>query len=126
MTVVLDASAVLAFFWSEPGSEVVAEVVGDSAISAVNLAEVYTKLVDRGIGEEAIRRMLADLPCRVAAFDEVQSLRVGELRRATRRIGLSIGDRACLSLAELENAAVLTADRAWAGLDSGVPVRLIR
>ncbi|MDP1833150.1 MAG: hypothetical protein Q8K67_13910 [Geothrix sp.] len=31
----------------------------------------------------------------------------------TRPLGLSLGDRCCLALAERERAAVLTVDRAW-------------
>ena len=50
----------------------------------------------------------------------------GQLRAATQEKGLSLGDRACVALAMREQAGIVTADRAWAGLDPGVEVELIR
>ena len=126
MTVVVDASALLALLWSEPGSEAVAELMGDALMSSVNLAEVCSKLADRGIGNEEIRELLTDLPIRIAVFDEGQAHTVGELRDQTRPLGLSIGDRACLGLAILESAGVVTADKAWRNLDLGIRMTFIR
>lgn len=126
MTVVVDASAILALLWSEPGSEVVADIVGGALMSSVNLAEVCSKLADRGIGEDAIRELLTDLPVSIAVFDEGQAYAVGAMRDQTRSIGLSIGDRACLGLAIREGAMVMTADKAWRMLDLSVDVVVIR
>ena len=69
MTAVLDSSAVLALLWSEPGSEAVATVMDDAIISAVNMAEVCSKLVDRGIVGIEIRSLLSELAIQVVAFD---------------------------------------------------------
>jgi PIN domain nuclease of toxin-antitoxin system len=47
MSVVLDASALLAYLNQEAGAEEVArQVVGGGFISAVNLAEVYSKVTE--------------------------------------------------------------------------------
>ena len=45
MTVVLDASALLAYLKGEPGEEVVDSVLTESVISSVNWAEVVQKAI---------------------------------------------------------------------------------
>jgi len=49
-----------------------------------------------------------------------------QLRSSTQILGLSLADRACLALAARTDLPALTADRAWAGLDVGIRVRLFR
>jgi PIN domain nuclease of toxin-antitoxin system len=50
----------------------------------------------------------------------------GLMRRETRAVGLSLGDRACLALALRRGAVALTADRAWERAGSGAGVEVIR
>ena len=45
---VLDSSAVLALLNGEPGGEAVREILPTAVVSAVNLAEILTKLTDGG------------------------------------------------------------------------------
>jgi PIN domain nuclease of toxin-antitoxin system len=123
---VLDASAILAFLFDEPGGERVAEALGTAVVSSVNLSEVVAKLIDRGRSEKDAATIVVGMPCAVASFDLGLGLRAGALWANPRRLGLSLGDRACLALAERERLPVLTADRAWIGLDIGVDIRLIR
>jgi PIN domain nuclease of toxin-antitoxin system len=124
---VLDASALLALLNGEPGQEEVARALAERAvISAVNLAEVVGKLAEAGMPEEAIREALDGLELDVVAFDRGLAYRAGLLRPATRALGFSLGDRACLALAAHGERAALTADRTWEALAIGVPVRLIR
>jgi len=124
--IVLDTSALLAFVNGEPGGEAVAYVIGDAVISAVNLAEAVTKLVDRGATLDVARDALAMADYEVADFDRAQAEAAGALIAITRPKGLSLGDRACLALAQRERTVALTADRSWAELDVGVEVRLFR
>ena len=124
--VVLDSSAVLALIWAEAGEPAVAAVMPEARISAVNVIEVVQKLVDRDVDDHVIRATLDGLELRVEPFDADQALQAGLLRRATRSKGLSLGDRACLALARSLGLPVITADRAWAELDLGVEVVLIR
>jgi ribonuclease VapC len=126
MSFVLDASALLALIWSESGGEKVADIVDQSKISAVNLAEVCSKLSDRGVTGNAVHALLAGVPIHVEAFDQAQAIACGDLRHKTRRLGLSLGDRACLVLAIAEGASAVTADRSWKGLDLDISVQTIR
>lgn len=126
MSVVLDASALLAIIEGEPGAEKVEDALADSAISAVNFSEVVAKLVDRGFGNEAAVARMTAFSLTVHAFDAAQAWRAGLLRRETPARGLSLGDRACLALAEALEAPAMTTDRAWAALDLEVEVIAVR
>jgi PIN domain nuclease of toxin-antitoxin system len=123
---VLDASAVLALINEEPGAEVVNALLDDAVISAVNLSEVIAVLVDAGFELDRASGRIGALGLGVIAFDEPQALRAGALRAATRRAGLSFGDRACLGLAEALAVPAVTADRRWATLGLAPDIQLIR
>jgi PIN domain nuclease of toxin-antitoxin system len=132
VTAVLDASALLALLKGEPGAERVAEALERGAyLSAVNLAEVLSKLADWG-GDpaEAQARMaqvgLLGAAVEVLPFTGEDALEVARLRALTRAYGLSFGDRACLALARRLGLPALTAERAWAELDLGIPVEVLR
>jgi PIN domain nuclease of toxin-antitoxin system len=51
---------------------------------------------------------------------------VPRLRTDTRRRGLSLGDRACLALAETPGLPAVTADRHWAQPGLSIDIRPIR
>jgi ribonuclease VapC len=129
---VLDASAVLAYLNREAGAEVVADMVQSGAsLSAVNFAEVLSTASDRGVlPERLIARLteagLLEGAIAVELFTAEDAGTVGDLRPATRAAGLSLGDRACLALARRLEVPAATADTAWAELDVGVEIVLIR
>lgn len=124
--VVLDASALIALINQEQGVETVEANLENALISTVNLAEVVGYLVDHDELDDDAKQWLSGLMVEVVAFDQHHALLAGELKRATRSKGLSLGDRACLALARTRNLPVLTADKAWKNLSLGVKVRLIR
>ena len=127
MTVLLDASALLALLHVEEGWEKAAEALREGGvITAVNLAEVAGKLSDHGVPEADAEGLLIGLGLTVVPFDQDLAYRTGRLRRQTRRAGLSLADRACLSLAQRDGLEVLTADHAWKGLVAGVDVSVLR
>ncbi|MBY0457066.1 MAG: type II toxin-antitoxin system VapC family toxin, partial [Gemmataceae bacterium] len=97
-----------------------------AVISAVNLAEVLGKMAEYGKPRAVTAAALARLRLPVIPFDEIQAGHVADLREPTRAAGLSLGDRACLALGRVCEAAVLTTDRAWADLEIGVTVEVIR
>ena len=124
---VLDASALLVLLKGETGSERVIEALMDgAAISAVNFSEVVAKLREGGMLEEAIHESLDLLELDIVEFDTAFAYQAALLRPLTKSAGLSLGDRACLALAQNLNLPALTADRAWDGLSLGIRVQVIR
>ena len=112
MSVVLDASAILAFLLNEDGAEAVeAALVGDSWCGAANWSEVAQKVLAAGRDWEIVRALLISYGIRV----EVVTGEDAEwaARRWKRGEGLSLADRLCLALGERADADVLTADLAW-------------
>ncbi len=67
---VLDASAILAALFREPGADVVETHYQAGIVSAVNLSEVAVKLSDRGMPDVEARNLLSGLGLVVCPFDE--------------------------------------------------------
>lgn len=126
MTLLVDASVVLAVLIREPGSEDAAKVLHGSAISVLNLSEVYRKLVDSDVALADAIDAVANLCLNPIPFDERQAVEAARLRPLTRHIGASLADRACLGLAVLEGYPVLTADKKWSLLGLPIEIRQIR
>jgi ribonuclease VapC len=124
--VVLDASALLAFLQREPGLDRVRRALPGAVVGSVSFAEVVAKLVQWGAPPDRVAERLGELDLDVHAFDRELAFAAGALQARTRRLGLSLGDRACLALAASLGAPVLTTDRAWQAADLGVEVELIR
>jgi ribonuclease VapC len=124
--VVLDASAIIAAILQEPGAQTVLAQVANAAVSTVNMAEVKGKLIDRGLSPADAWSAALSYSSEVLPFDSEQASIAGGLISASRAYRLSLGDRACLALAILLDVPVYTADKAWAKLDIGVKVHLLR
>ena len=125
---VLDASAVLAVVLAEPGADVVVEALhSGAAMSAVNVAEVAARLHQDGWTEPEVALVFETLGIDVVPFATDAALLSGRLRTATRRLGLGLGDRACLATGHVEGCPVLTSDRSWQELDiTDIEIRCIR
>lgn len=123
---VLDASALLAHIGQEPGADSIDELADEALMSAVNLAEVFAKLTEHGLSQREADMIVYRYRLAIVPFDEELARQTGALRPATRSLGLSLGDRACLALAQRERLPVLTADRSWAKLDLGIAIRMVR
>jgi PIN domain nuclease of toxin-antitoxin system len=123
---VLDASAVLTVLNQEPGKERVEAILGQAAISTVNVAETIGKLMDAGMSDANARASLELLHLEVIDFDIEMARLAGSLKPATKKLGLSLGDRCCLALGSLRGNTVVTADRLWAKLKLGIHVEVLR
>jgi PIN domain nuclease of toxin-antitoxin system len=123
---VLDSSVLIAILNSEHLDDDVLDVIEDAIISAVNYAEVWTKVHDLGLPHAPRTREAFSLLDRVEPFTESQAKLAASLRPATRLAGLSLGHRACLALALELGAEVYTADRQWSNIRVGCAIHLIR
>jgi len=128
VTVLLDASALLAFIQQEPGAEVVNRALEGSLISAVNLSESATRIAARGIDPRPVLGDILEFGIDVLDFDFRCSMRLIDVQTYERRIGLrlSLGDRCCLATALAEGLPVLTADREWSRFADLVDIQLVR
>jgi PIN domain nuclease of toxin-antitoxin system len=123
---VLDSSAVLAVFFHETGEDIVSPILLGALVSTVNLAEVHTRMLDRGSEAQQAWDWITGLECQFCSFTDHQARAAAELKVITRPFGLSLGDRACLALAIDRKATVYTADRAWQSLNLGIKIEVIR
>ncbi len=126
ISVVLDASALLAMLLAEVGADVVKARLPGAVISGVNYAEVLTRAIDLGKRQDDTIHQIGRLRLDHWPFDAEQAVIAASLREATRSLGLSLADRACLALAMSRHIPVLTGDRDWKDLDVGVKIELIR
>jgi PIN domain nuclease of toxin-antitoxin system len=126
MTVVLDASAIMAVIRHEQGRDRVIQALASAVASSVSFAEVVGKLVRHGMPPGLAKAEFVSLGVRTVPFDDDQAYEAGALRRHSHHLQLSLADRACLALARLRDLPVLTSDRRWSELNIGVEIRQIR
>lgn len=131
---VLDASAVLALLLDKPGADAVEDAIDDDAvedaiddgavISAVDLSEVLLKMAHAGADPERAVGLIGGLFVEVVPYGLDAAEDGAAVGSTARGSGLSLGDRACLSLARARTRRVLTADRAWLDHASALDVQV--
>lgn len=124
--IVLDASALIASINEEKGAEKIDNHLPNAMISSVNLTEVASYHVRKGMPMDEFSELLKDLSLNVIEYNEEQALLAAALLPKTSPRGLSLGDRACIALAMTQNLPVLTSDKAWKLLDLDVKIEVFR
>lgn len=124
MSSVLDASALLAWLQQEPGADVVDEHLFNGIVSSVNWSEVLQKTQQHDRDAYETAALLEALGVTVADATKEDGELAAALWDATRP--LSLADRFCLALGSRLDLRVVTAERAWSKIGSGVDVRVIR
>lgn len=125
-SIVFDASVILAHLNGEPRADRATAHLGNAIMCAVNFSEIIAKLIERGASLSLIRPALSRYGLEIVPFDEDLAERAGALRAGTKSFGLSLGDRACLALAQRSRLPALTADRMWKDLDLHIEVQTLR
>jgi len=124
-SIVLDASAVLAILSGKVSYGAIADDLEQAVMSAVNVAEVMLVLNNQGIPVSDARDAVNGFALTIVPFDAESAEAANELRALTKTSKLSLGDLACLSLAQRLKAPVLTADQAWKAVDVGIEIRYV-
>jgi len=125
---VLDASAVLAWVFDERGATAVENVLSDSALSTVNLAEVLYRCDEEGFRTDQLEQDLIGLGITLVPFEVADARLAEEVRRSGRQGGvrLALGDCCCLATGIRLNLPVVGGDQAWQQLRLGVDVHPLR
>ena len=123
---VLDASALLALLQNEPSAQRVRDIAPESVIGAANVCETIGKLIGAGMSIDDARTSIELINLEVVPFDAELAYKAVALVAETKKLGLSLGDRACLALGMTLNKTVVTAEQLWSRLKFGVSVEVIR
>lgn len=125
MSVVLDASALIAMLKGERGSAKVAAGIAGARMSSVNYAEVVSHFIHAGMPERQVDAMLDPLPLTVVPADKPLAQIAGRLRATTAEAGLSLGDRFCLALASRDGLPAWTSDQNWKKIADAAGVKVV-
>ena len=125
MSVVLDASAIIAMLKGERGATKVATEIGGARVSSVNYAEVVSHFVHAGMPEREVDAMLDPLPLTVVPADKALAQIAGRLRAATAEGGRSLGGRFCPALAQRDGLPAWTSDQNWKKIADAVEVKVV-
>ncbi len=125
-SVVLDASALMAFLHSEPGGDIVWQALSDAVISAVNYSEVLKKPLSAEKTPTALHRHPPSVSS-ILPFDEAHAAAAAELYPDAKPHGMSFADRALsFTRRDAPRITVLTAESKMRLVTLPIKVKLIR
>jgi len=122
---VIDASALLAVLQKETGYLAVVPILMGASMSTVNLSEVLQKDEQKKLKIPNLVSNLQSLGIEMVPFTSEQAELAAALWTVTSSFGLSLGDRACLALAQSRQAIAITADKSWENISS-IQVQVMR
>ena len=125
MSVVFDASALIAMLKRERGAAKVAGAIAVARVSSVNYAEVVSHFIHAGMPAREVDVMLDPLPMSVVPVDKSLAQLAGRLRAVTAEAGLSLGDRVCLALAQRDGLPAWTSDLDWKKVADAAGVKVV-
>jgi ribonuclease VapC len=128
MSYVFDASVLICILKQEGGCEKALELLEDEVyMSSLNLAEFFAWVyLHSTLKKSEILGFIQDLEIKVVDFDSNLAIRSGEMILKTKKVGLSLGDRACLATGENLGLQVITCDKVWKEVDTNIEVILLR
>ena len=125
----MDASVLVAVFNNEPYNKTIPTKFDTAVITTFNLAEaVNSILVKKGGDVGMLWNFIGNFVQNHYPLDDDLSYRALAMTEFSKPLGLSLGDRYCLALAQKLRIPVYTGDRAWQKLEEqlGITVKLIR
>ncbi|NER79020.1 MAG: type II toxin-antitoxin system VapC family toxin [Leptolyngbya sp. SIO1D8] len=126
MKVVFDASVVLAILKEELGGDVGEKYLPNALIPIVNFAEVASCLGRENPPRSSLERSVRLFEKHVVPLDIKTSFEAGFIAGKTKHLGLSLGNRVCLTYGMVNKLLVYTAEKRWKEVDLPVEVRMIR
>lgn len=126
MSVVHDASSLLAIAFREPGGDVAIRALRGSLVSSVNWSEVVQKVRAQDRDTSQLAQLFTGLGVTLVPFALETAERAAALYGETQAFGLSLGDRACLALGLETGRMVYTADQRWTEIPLEITVTAIR
>ena len=124
MSVVIDASVVLAWLQDEPGSDIAERHLVEGIIGAANWSEVLQKARQHGAQPRLVARLLTSFGLHVVDVTAEDGERAADLWAVGS--SLSLADRLCLALGLRLGLAVVTTDSAWRSVAHGPKVIVAR
>ena len=124
MTTVVDASVVLAWLQAEPGADEAEPMLMQGLIGAANWSEVLQKTRQHGAPAGMVGRLLASFGLTVVDVTAADAEAAADLW--SRGSALSLADRLCLALGIRMGLPVATANAAWAEMEGGPVVLVVR
>ena len=123
---VLDSSCLLASVFQEPGGEKVRALLAGAMMSAVNWSEFVQKAAQYGVDTLGMRSDAEGAGLRIMPVTVDLAEAAAALWPVGKKVGLSLGDRMCLALAQQYRATAYTTDVAWTACVFDFPIVCIR